>query len=442
MTDTTTTLLERVAAARLTCQVGHVVRQVGLLVEATGPACAGVGDLCHVDLPGRVLPVEVVGLDGARLLLLPYGELGGLRAGCRVTACERPLSVAPGPALLGRVVDAFCRPLDDKGDIDGCEPRPIRRRPAGPLARQRIGTVLETRIRAIDTLLTLGYGQRMAIMAGSGVGKSTLLGMLSRHCVADVIVVALIGERGREVREFIEQRLGADGMRNVVMVVATADEPALVREAAALTAMTIGEFFSDRGQAVLLIVDSLTRYAMARREIGLAIGEPATSRGYTPSVFASLASLLERCGAWAGGGSMTGLFTVLVEGDDLDDPIADSVRGIADGHIVLSRELAQRGHYPAIDVLGSISRLVPDLAEAEAQALMRACRQTLALLARNQDVLSLGAYREGSQPALDAAVRVRPALDRFLQQATDEVCPRDVALTALAAVLDRNGDGT
>ena len=221
MTDVSTLLLERVAAARLTEHVGHVVRQVGLLVEATGPACAGVGDLCHISLPGRILPAEVVGLDGVRLQLLPYGETGGLRAGSRVTACDRPLSVDLGPALLGRVVDAFCQPLDGKGDIAGGERRPIRRRPAGPLARRGIDTVLETRVRAIDTLLTLGYGQRMAIMAGSGVGKSTLLGMLSRHCVADVIVVALIGERGREVLEFVENRPGADGMRNVVMVVAT-----------------------------------------------------------------------------------------------------------------------------------------------------------------------------------------------------------------------------
>lgn len=436
MTDVSTLLLERVAAARLTEHVGHVVRQVGLLVEATGPACAGVGDLCHISLPGRILPAEVVGLDGVRLLLLPYGETCGLRVGSRVTACDRPLSVDLGPALLGRVVDAFCQPLDGKGDIAGGERRPIRRRPAGPLARRGIDTVLETRIRAIDTLLTLGYGQRMAIMAGSGVGKSTLLGMLSRHCVADVIVVALIGERGREVLEFVENRPGADGMRNVVMMVATADEPALVREAAALTAMTIGEFFSDSGQAVLLIVDSLTRYAMARREIGLATGEPATSRGYTPSVFSSLACLLERCGAWAEGGSMTGLFTVLVEGDDVDDPVADSVRGIADGHIVLSRELAQRGHYPAIDVLASVSRLASGLVDDGAQVLMGACRQALGLLALNQDVLALGAYREGSQPALDAAIRVRPALDRFLQQATGEVCARDTALAALGAALD------
>jgi flagellum-specific ATP synthase len=295
--------------------------------------------------------------------------------------------------------------------------------------------VLETGVRAIDALLTLGYGQRVSIMAGSGVGKSTLLGMLVRNSAAEVVVVGLIGERGREVLEFIEDILGEEGMRRSVVVVATADEPALVREAAALTAVTVAEYFRDLGQNVLLIMDSLTRYAMARREVGLAVGEPATSRGYTPSVFAELAGLLERCGTRRAGGSITGLFTVLVEGDDIHDPIADSVRGIVDGHFVLSRELANRGHFPAIDVLASISRLAADLASPEELELARHCRQTLAALADSKDLLELGVYRSGSNAELDGALQKKPQLEAFLRQGIRERCERQAALDQLAGIL-------
>lgn len=437
MNERVRTYLAALKTASLVEPIGHVTRRAGLLIESRGPDGAGIGDLCHIEVAGRPQPVlaEVAGLDKAHLWLLPYGPVEGLLPGSRVTAAGKALSVSVTEQLLGRVVDAFCQPLDEGAVLPAAARRPVRNAPIRPLQRRRIDTVLETGVRAIDALLTLGYGQRVSIMAGSGVGKSTLLGMLVRNSSADVVVVGLIGERGREVLEFVEDILGADGLRRAVVVVATADEPALVREAAALSAMTVAEHFRDQGKDVLLIIDSLTRYAMARREVGLAVGEPATSRGYTPSVFSELAGLLERCGTRRAGGSITGLFTVLVEGDDIHDPIADSVRGIVDGHLVLSRELANRGHFPAIDVLGSVSRLASDLASKEELALARTCRQALSTLAASKDLLELGVYREGSNPELDQLLRKKPLLDAFLQQGRHEHSERKAALSQLAHLL-------
>ena len=436
MTQQFAKLLETIRSAPLIEKTGEVTRKTGLLIESRGPAGAGIGDLCRIErTDGReAILAEVAGLNEDRLLLLPYGPVDGLSLGDKVVSAGRPFAVPVGPALLGRVVDAFCRPLDDGGAFAGLAQRPVRSAPIPALRRSRIADVLETGVRAIDSMLTIGYGQRLSIMAGSGVGKSTLLGMLVRNSAADVVVVGLIGERGREVLEFIEETLGDEGMARAAVVVATADEPALVREAAALSAMTIAEHFRDQGKSVLLIVDSLTRYAMARREVGLAIGEPATSRGYTPSVFSELASLLERCGTRREGGSITGLFTVLVEGDDIHDPIADSVRGIVDGHIVLSRELANSGHFPAIDILGSVSRLASDLAAPEARALMTSCRKALSVLASNKDLLELGVYRAGSNPELDELLEKKPALEAFLQQGTHERSERKAALAQLAGL--------
>ncbi|MEN2424452.1 FliI/YscN family ATPase [Chromobacterium vaccinii] len=430
-------LLDAVKSADLVEKVGYVSRKVGLLVESRGPAGVGLGDLCHIEMSdGRPhVLAEVAGLDSDRLLLLPYGPVDGLLLGGRVVSAGRAFSIPVGDALLGRVVDAFCRPLDDKGWLSEEGRRPVRSAPIPALKRSRIDQVMETGVRAIDSMLTIGYGQRLSIMAGSGVGKSTLLGMLVRNCAAEIVVVGLVGERGREVLEFLEENLGEAGLARSVVVVATADEPALVREAAALSAVTIAEHFRDQGKSVLLIVDSLTRYAMARREVGLATGEPATSRGYTPSVFSELAGMLERCGTRKEGGSITGLFTVLVEGDDIHDPVADSVRGIVDGHIVLSRDLANIGHFPAIDVLGSVSRLASALATEDEQALMRACRKTMGLLAGSKDLLELGVYKPGGNPELDEALERKPDLERFLRQGTHERSERKAALAQLAAML-------
>ncbi|POZ63768.1 FliI/YscN family ATPase [Chromobacterium alticapitis] len=430
-------LRETIRGAELVERVGHVSRKAGLLVESRGPSGVGLGDLCRIELAqgrGQVL-AEVAGLAHERLQLLPYGSLDGLMLGDRVVPAGHGFSVPVGDGLLGRVVDAFCRPLDDKGPVAAVSRRPVRGAPIPALRRSRIDAVMETGVRAIDSMLTIGYGQRLSIMAGSGVGKSTLLGMLVRNCAADVVVVGLIGERGREVLEFLEENLGEAGLARAVVVVATADEPALVREAAALSAVSVAEHFRDQGRSVLLIVDSLTRYAMARREVGLAIGEPATSRGYTPSVFSELAGMLERCGTRKEGGSITGLFTVLVEGDDIHDPVADSVRGIVDGHIVLSRELANAGHFPAIDVLGSVSRLSSTLASEDERRLMKSCRKALSVLAASKDLLELGAYRAGGNPELDQALERKAGLEAFLQQDTQERSERETALARLSALL-------
>lgn len=416
-------------------RLGWVRRVRGLAIEAEGPR-ASMGELCRV-APGGIL-AEVVGFKPGHVTLMAYGSLHDVAAGAEVVALGQQGGVPVGPGLLGRVIDGFGLPLDGRGPLATQLQRPLLTPAPNPLQRPRIRKVLETGIRSIDALLTIGQGQRVGIFAGSGVGKSTLLGMVARHAQADVNVIALIGERGREVREFVERQLGPEGLRRSVVVVATSEQPALARLRAAHAAVAIAGYFSDEGAAVVLTMDSITRMAMARREVGLASGEPATARGYTPSVFAELPQVCERCGTSPAGGSITALMTVLVEGDDLNEPVADSLRAILDGHIVLSRELAEQAHYPAIDVLRSASRLVTELATADERRLAAAAIRHLALLERNRQMVDIGAYQAGTRPDLDQALALGPGLKAWLQQEAGGVTRAD-ALRRLAEVLDGGG---
>ena len=415
---------------------GRVSQFFGLVVESNGPD-AFLGEVCEIHSRSRGTPVsaEVVGLKDGKVLLMPYGELRGIAIGCEVMATGRAVDIGIGPGLLGRVIDAFGRPLDGKPAPAVAETQRLIKDPLNPLSRQRIHDVLETGVKSVDALLTIGRGQRVGIFSGSGVGKSTLLGMIARNMKADINVIALIGERGREVLEFIEQNLGPEGLARSVVVVATSDQPALVRTRAAYAATAIAEYFRDQGRDVLLTMDSITRFAMAQREIGLSIGEPPTARGYTPSVFAILPKLLERCGTGAGAGSITALYSVLVEGDDLNDPISDALRALLDGHIVLSRELANQGHYPAIDVLSSNSRLLVQLVPAEERELVKKAVAFLAEYEKNKDMVEVGAYRAGMNAELDHAVRLRPELGKLLRQDMHESFARADAIKALRATL-------
>jgi flagellum-specific ATP synthase len=417
-------------------RIGRVARLSGLTVESVGPDCA-VGDVCELfsKRSGQRIKAEVVALQNNRVTLMPYADLAGIGLDCDVVVCGSAASLPVGSGLLGRVIDAFGLPLDGRRAPEPSELRALRGEPLNPLARPPIREVLETGVRCIDALLTIGRGQRMGIFAGSGVGKSTLLGMIARHMRADVNVICLIGERGREVREFIDRCLGAEGLARSVVVAATSDQPAALRARAAYAATAIAEYFRDAGLDVMLTMDSVTRFAMARREIGLSIGEPPTARGYTPSVFAELPRLLERCGTASSGGSITALYTVLVEGDDLNDPIADALRSILDGHVVMTRSLANHGHYPAIDVLHSVSRLLPDLASPQEQQLARAAVSMLSVYEKNHQMVEIGAYRSGTNAPLDRAMRLMPELNRWLQQETDRSAPRADALKALAALM-------
>jgi flagellum-specific ATP synthase len=423
------------ATAELTRRGGRVTGIAGHSIEGAGPDVT-IGEVCEVQRDdGPALLAEAVGMKPGRVILMPYGELHGIGAGNAIVATGRQASVAVGPALLGRVIDAFGAPLDGAAAPRTQASRPLSAAPINPLTRPRITHLLETGVRAIDGLLPLGRGQRMGIFAGSGVGKSTLLGMLARDVRVDVNVIALIGERGREVREFIEKHLGAAGLRRSVVVVATSDQPALARTRAARAATAIAEAFRDDGKQVLLMMDSITRFAMARREIGLAAGEPPTARGYTPSVFSDIPALCERCGTTDSGGSITALYTVLVEGDDFNEPISDIVRATLDGHIMLSRELAHEGHFPAIDVLQSTSRLASELAGANELTLMAAAVAMLSAHSRNRQMVEMGAYRAGSNPALDRAIEVYPALRAVLCQAVGESSARHDTLARLRAAL-------
>lgn len=428
-------LLSRVRHTPLCASRGRVVQLTGLVIESEGPPAA-VGEVCRIESdrpPGSVL-AEVVGFRDHHLLLMPLGEIQGLHPGAEVTALGEPLQVAVSDALLGRVLDGLGRPLDGQGPLAGPHKVNIHCRPPHPLRRQRICEVFQTGIKALDTFLPCGRGQRLGIFAGSGVGKSTLLGMIARHAEADLNVIALIGERGREVREFLEKDLGEAGRRKSIVVVATSDQPALVRKKGAFLAMALAEHFRDAGRNVLLLMDSVTRFATAQREIGLAIGEPPATRGYTPSVFSLLPQLLERAGT-SECGSITGLFAVLVEQDDLDDPIADAVRSILDGHIVLSRDLAMQNHYPAIDVLASVSRLERDLLTPEQLALVGRAREALALYRKNQDLITIGAYPPGSHPAIDRAIRLQETLSQFLRQPVGQGMLAAESWTRLAQAL-------
>lgn len=408
---------------------GRVRRVAGGVVEATGPRVP-VGELCTI-AGSRPLPAEVIGFREDAVLLMPLTDANGLYPGALVASRRRPLSVRVGPALLGRVLDGLGRPIDDAGPVRGCLRSIFADAPA-PLERRRILEPLATGVRAIDGLLTCGRGQRLGIFAGSGVGKSIMLGMIARHARSDVNVIALIGERGREVRDFLERDLGA-GLERSVVVVATADQPPLVRIKAAMVALTIAEAFRETGRNVLFMMDSLTRVVMAQREIGLAAGEPPTTKGYPPSAFALLPQLLERVGA-AQRGSITGLFAVLVEADDLSEPVSDASRAILDGHIALSRRLAQRNHYPAIDVLGSVSRVMPQIVAAPHRAAADEIRRVLAVHAEVEEVIQLGAYVAGSNPEVDDALARLPEIRAFLCQQPEEGSTWKTTLERLTAL--------
>ncbi|MGL4208463.1 MAG: FliI/YscN family ATPase [Candidatus Adiutrix sp.] len=402
---------------------GRVTKVVGLLIEGDGPA-ASVGEVCHIfPVDGRPpIEAEVVGFRENIIQLMPLGEMGGLTPGSRILGTGNPATVGVGPALLGRVLDGLGHIIDGKGPIEVTHHYKVKALAGNPLTRGRITEVMDVGVKAINALLTIGQGQRVGIFAGSGVGKSTLLGMVAKHMKADVNVIALIGERGREVREFIEKDLGPEGMARSVVVAATSEQPALVRMRGAYVGTAIAEYFRDLGKNVILMMDSATRYAYAAREVGLSIGEPATTRGYTPSVFAQLPGLLERAGCWEGG-SITGLYTVLVDGDDMNEPVADAMRSILDGHIVLRRELAAKNHYPAIDVLSSISRLMTDLVDKEQQAGAAKFKDVLATYQRNEDMINLGAYQKGANIEIDKAIELYPHFTNFLKQAFDEPTP-------------------
>jgi flagellum-specific ATP synthase len=416
---------------------GRVVQVVGLSIEVEGLRLP-LGEICHL-YPERAsagasrITAEVVGFRENRLILMPFAETHGVRPGTAVFPSGRGFAVPVGEELLGRVIDGLARPIDGKGPLTTTRMARITDAPPSPLGRLPIRVPLATGVRALDGMLTCGKGQRLGIFAGSGVGKSTLLGMIARNCEADINVIALIGERGREVQEFIEHDLGPEGLARSVVVVSTSDQPALQRLKGAWVATAIAEWFRARGQQVTLMMDSVTRFAMAQREIGLTVGEPPVARGYPPSVFAMLPRLLERAGT-SDKGSITGLYTVLAEGDDMQDPIADTVRSILDGHIVLSRTLAQENHYPAIDVLQSVSRLFNVLSTPEHLMTTGVIRDAMFAYQQARDLINIGAYVAGSNPQIDRALRLQPYIQQFLRQTPDSPTEMSETLAQLAAI--------
>ncbi len=416
-----------------TCQLKGIISQViGLTMEATGPRLS-LGELCYIKTNSadrQLVPSEVVGFKNNRILLMPLGELEGIGPGSELIATGSSMRVKVGMELRGRVLDGLGEPIDNKGRINSEMFYPVMNQPPNPLTRKRISQVLPVGVRAIDGLTTIGGGQRMGFFAGSGVGKSTLIGMIARNTSADINVIALIGERGREVREFLERDLGEIGLKKSVVIVATSDQPALVRLKGAFVATSIAEYFRDQGLDVLFLMDSLTRFALAQREIGLAIGEPPTTRGFTPSVFALLPKLLERAGT-AEKGSITGLYAVLVEGDDMNEPITDAVRGIVDGHIVLSRKLATRNIFPAIDVGESISRVMIDVVDNEHMEAAKRFRTILATYEEARDLIDIGAYKFGTNPRIDEAIDLFEKCQNFLKQEIYEECFIDETLESL-----------
>ncbi len=404
-------------------RLGKVVKIVGLTIESVGPD-AKLNDLCRIIIDknsGTSILAEVVGFRDKRLLLMPFESVEGIGVGCIVENTGHPLSVLVGDELLGHTLDGVGRPtdLDEFDKLDLRYEYPVEAAPPDPMSRQIIDEVLPLGVKAVDALITIGKGQRIGIFAGSGVGKSTLMGMFARNTKADINVIALVGERGREVREFIERDLGEEGMKRSVVVVATSDKPALIRSKAAKTATAIAEYFRDQGKDVLLMMDSLTRFSMAQREIGLASGEPPVTRGYPPSVYSEMPKLLERAGN-SSAGSITGLYTVLVDGDDFNEPITDTARSILDGHIMLSRKLGHKNHYPAIDVLQSISRVMSSIADKEHKALAGKLKNVMATYNEAEDLINIGAYKSGSNPDIDYAIRKIRDVNAFLRQATDE----------------------
>lgn len=405
--------------------VGKVTEVIGFLVKGYVPG-ACVGSICEIHPFAGTDPflAEVVGFKQREVYLMPLGEMKGVGLGAKIVLLRTRALVSVGQALLGRVINSMGEPIDELGQLDTFNDVELYNEGKNPLWRPPINEALELGVRAIDSLLTVGKGQRMGFMAGSGVGKSVLLGMMARNTAADVNVIALIGERGREVREFIEHNLGEEGLKRSVVIVATSDQSPLLRMRGAFLAASIAEYFSDNGKDVLLMMDSVTRFAMAQREIGLNIGEPPATKGYTPSVFTMLPKLLERAGNFEGKGSITGLYTVLVEGDDMDDPIGDAVRSIVDGHIVLDRKLAQKGHFPAIHILHSTSRVMRNVISNEHLQFAQRMRKLMATYAEAEDLINIGAYKSGQNPEIDAALRCHEAINEFLQQDIKE--PSDI----------------
>ncbi|GAB6060203.1 FliI/YscN family ATPase [Desulfonatronum parangueonense] len=416
---------------------GKVSKVVGLLVEGRGMK-ASLGSFCRLlsDDGKEDIPAEVVGFRNGSVLFMPYGEMRGIRPGSLIQNSNTPPLFPVGDQMLGRVVDAFGRPMDAGPPLRASQYYPLHANPLNPLKRPRIMAPLDTGIRAINGLLTLGKGQRVGIMAGSGVGKSTLMGMLARYTKADINVIALVGERGREVLDFMEKDLGPEGLARSILIVATSEQGPLVRMRAAFAATAVAEYFRDKGKDVILMMDSVTRFAMAAREVGLAAGEPPTTRGYTPTVFAMLPRLLERAGN-SEKGSITGIYTVLVEGDDFSEPVADSVRSILDGHIVLTRELADQGHYPAVDVLKSVSRLRADVSPPDIVRCGQEFVRTLATFKKVEDMVNIGAYAKGSSQEIDLALQRIGPIQTYLRQQVDECQTLEESYTALHALLEK-----
>ncbi len=427
--------LEKLRHMNLIKTVGSVKRAIGIVVESQGPPVS-VGELCEIAGGDgtEAIPAEVIGFRDNYVVSMPLFKVDGVKLGDKVVCRKKQATVPVSSALLGRVIDALGNPIDGLGPIAAAERYPLQHSGTNPLERQNIDEMLGTGIRAIDGLLTCGKGQRIGIFGGSGVGKSTLLGMMARFTSADVNIISLVGERGREVRGFIEKDLGEEGLKRSVVVVSTSDQPPLLRIRAALVATTIAEYFRDQGKDVLLVMDSLTRFAMAQREVGLAAGEPPSAKGYTPSVFSLLPRLLERAGNFRSGGSITGFYTVLVEGDDMNEPVADAVRSLLDGHIVLSRELAWRNHYPCIDILASVSRLMPDLVSQAALEKAGRVREWLSTYYKAEDMLNIGAYVKGSNPKIDQALKKIDAVNACLRQRSDERVGIEAALSAVEDV--------
>jgi flagellum-specific ATP synthase len=418
-------ILRRINPIRVNGKVSEII---GLMVEGHGPA-ASIGEVCGI-VPVNAddaVEAEVVGFKNGRVLLMPLQSIQGLGPGCKILSMGRKASIGVGKGLLGRVIDGLGNPIDNKGPIHFEDEYPIYAEPINPLDRGRIKEPMDLGVRALNALFTCGKGQRMGIFAGSGVGKSVLMGMIARNTKADVNVIGLIGERGREVREFLEKNLGEEGLARSVVVVAASDMHPLIRMRAAYVATTVSEYFRDQGNHVLLMVDSLTRFAMAQREVGLSVGEPPTTKGYTPSVFSLLPKLLERSGIVEGVGSITGLYTILVEGDDFNEPVSDAARSILDGHISLSRALANKNHYPAIDVLQSISRVMIDIVDGEQKTRANDVMNIIATHKKAEDIINIGAYVNGSNPSIDYAIKMVDKVNAFLRQNIDEKVDFDEA---------------
>jgi flagellum-specific ATP synthase len=415
---------------------GKVDRVVGLLIEARGPEVR-IGEVCyiHTNLNNNKIMAEVIGFYEEKVLLMPYTSVQNIAAGCLVESTKKSLTINVGRSLIGKVIDSTGELLDKSNLPKGLKDYPTEQSPPNPLTRPRIKEIIPVGVKAIDTMLTVGRGQRIGIFAGSGVGKSTLMGMIARNSEADLNVIALIGERGREVKEFIEKELGSEGLKKSIVVVATSDQSALMRIKGAYTATAISEYFRDLGYEVNLMMDSVTRVAMAQREIGLAVGEPPTTKGYTPSVFALLPSLLERTGT-SSNGTITAFYTVLVDGDDMNEPIADTTRGILDGHFILDRKLAEKGQFPAINVLQSVSRVMVNIVDEPSLQIVQQAKNILATYQDNEELIQIGAYKRGTSPVVDNAIQLQPKIMNFLKQGIDESTNREQAIQQLQSILN------